>query len=274
MLTLLLVAAPAFADDSEAELDVACGGMFPTLSIPAAGAVGVPTDASIAVLFDGDFCASLEWAFSLNDAEGTEVHTLIADVSGLYVEFAPPEMSPNTGYVLALTATDDIAFPATIAFTTGQGPHVPHEAFATLESLAPTWDPATGFLVLEASATLDGPASRDVFTRWRDSAPAEEPSLGFHAMAVTSAGTAHRWTTATADAATPPEWCAVVDVREADGVWNEGDPLCAEVTEVTEASAPELEGSSTDCGCDSGGTLIGASSLLGALAILRRRPRG
>lgn len=263
MFVALLLAPLAFADVA-AGIAAPCQASMPRLAQPADGEVGVPVDAMPAVAFNRSDCGSGDYTLTLTTADdGAIVATTTGSVVTGLLELDAGALVPLTAYTLQIDSVAGDVERSFVSFTTGSDPTVAGSRVPEVKELEASWEDGTGLTRLSAVVRYGDEAGADLIARW--SFGAEAAATSEEQVRVESPG-ADRTGDAVGAASTqrpPPDLCLSAGVREYDGSWTDGEPLCADVVD---------ESSFTCSTAGAGASALGV--VLAGLVAARRRSRG
>ncbi|MFZ5478261.1 MAG: Ig-like domain-containing protein [Myxococcota bacterium] len=227
-----------------------CTWSSPVGSVPENGAVDVPLDVAPAVVFTPGECGPDVWTLVLTrTSDGVEVARADQDEvlgDGLAEVFPEATLDPGISYTLTATSESQ----SVVTFTTGEDVAGEPVGAPSLIAFTASWREEDGFVDLHAEAVPAGDDAAVVafFDEQEDAlragslVPAGEPAVGDWSVALDER---------------PDTWCVTAGQRHVTGEWRAGDPVCAGV----EAA----------CGCAAGAPSSAAATLVGLVALVRRR---
>lgn len=255
---------------SAANADVAmapemCAAASPAQTAPMNGATNVPIDVVPAVVFQDNGCGSAEWSLTLTRSDDGEVIALSTETPDDFLAELDigADLEPETTYILTITGSTE----SVVAFTTGFGSAEPHGLVPQVVEVGSAWDNQLQHVVLTASVQSGAVAGQDLIVQWHT-----EGAKGGSALTSTffeAAGTEREHTIIAAFGAInqPDQWCLTPSIREVNGTWNDGEPACGAVEDVSDTGM-------LACNSSAGDVAGSAAVLAGAVLLAWRGRRG
>ena len=258
---------------STAHADVAmapemCAAASPAQTSPMNGATGVPLDVVPAVVFNDNGCGAGEWQLTLTRSDDGGVVAQAGETPDDFLAELDPgaDLEPETAYTLTITGSTE----SVVTFTTGYGAAEPHGIVPEVVDIGGTWEDVNQQVVLTATVQMGESAGQDLIVQWHTKGANWGSALT--STFFEAAGTERQRTIIAKFGAVnqPDEWCLTPSIREVNGTWNDGEPACGAVEDV---SASGVLGCNTAASAG-GGWWSGVVAMGLVLLFGRSRPLG